>query len=111
MALSMALSLEERLRTTFFIMTGTSTPNREKLPQYKLIHVQCTKKSTQAPVSPVTQAQKGRFCVSNGSVTRRKEAFAKQTQVMLLKGWSPDDVASRLVEIGVKLEPWLKRYS
>ena len=39
-----ALSLEERLRTTFFIMTGTSTPNRGNLPQYKLIHVQCTEK-------------------------------------------------------------------
>jgi hypothetical protein len=41
-ALSMALSLaiEKRLITTFFIMAGTSTPNRGNLPQYKLIHVQ-----------------------------------------------------------------------
>jgi hypothetical protein len=82
-----------------------------KLPQYKLIHVQRTKKSTRAPVSPVTQAQKRRFFVSNGSVTPRKESFAKQTQVMLLGRWSPDNIASHLVDIGVKLEPWLRRYS
>ena len=49
--------------------------------------------------------------MSNGSVTPRKESFAKQTQVMLLGRWSPDNIASRLVDIGVKLEPWLRRYS
>jgi hypothetical protein len=69
------------------------------------------KKSTQAPVSLVTPAQKGCFCVSNGSVTPREEGFTKQTQVMRLGGWLYDDVASRLIEIGVKLEPWLRRDS
>ena len=29
--------------------------NRGKLLQHKLIHVQCTKKSTRVPVSPVPQ--------------------------------------------------------
>ena len=29
------------------------TTNRGKLLQHKLIHVQCTKKSTRVPVSPV----------------------------------------------------------
>ena len=43
-------------------------------------------------------------------MTTRKESFAKQTQVMLLGRWSPDNIASRLVDIGVKLEPWLRRY-
>ena len=38
-------------------------------------------------MTPVTEAQKGCFCVSNGSVTHRKEGFAKQTQVMLPGGW------------------------
>ena len=94
-----------------FCYDRTATSNRGKLPQYKLIQVQCTKKSTRAPVSPVTQAQKRRFFVSNGSVTPRKESFAKPTQVMLLGRWSPDNIASRLVDIGVKLEPWLRRYS
>ena len=32
------------------------------------------------------------FCVRNGSVTPRKEGFAKQPQVMLLGGWSTEDV-------------------
>jgi hypothetical protein len=49
--------------------------------------------------------------VSNGLVTPREEGFAKQTQVVLLGGWLYDDVAARLIEIGVKLEPWLMRYS
>ena len=31
-------------------------------------------------------AQKGCFCVRNGSVTPRQEGFAKQTQVRLLGG-------------------------
>ena len=47
----------------------------------------------------------------NGSVTPREEGSAKQTQVMLLRGWSADDVTSRLIEIVVTLEPWLRRYS
>jgi hypothetical protein len=63
-----------------------------KLRQHKLIRVQCTKKSTRAPVSPVTQAQEGRFCVSNGSVTPREEGFTKQTQVMLFEGRCAEDV-------------------
>ena len=56
-------------------------------------------------------AQKCSRCVQNGSVMPREEGFAKQTQVMLLREWSADDVASRLIEIGVTLEPWLRRYS
>jgi hypothetical protein len=51
------------------------------------------------------------FCVSNGSVTPREEGFVKQTQVMLLGGWLSNDAASRLIEIDVKMEPWLRRYS
>ena len=47
----------------------------------------------------------------NGPITPKKEGSAKQTQVMLLRGWSADDVASRLIEIDVTLEPWLRRYS
>ena len=38
-------------------------------------------------------AQKGCFCVRNGSVTPREEGFTKQTQVMLLGGWCAEDVA------------------
>ena len=38
-------------------------------------------------------AQNGYSCVRNGSVMPRKAGFAKQTQVMLLVGWSADDVA------------------
>ena len=34
--------------------------------------------------------------MKNGSVTPREEGFAKQTQFMLLGGWSADDIASRL---------------
>jgi hypothetical protein len=67
--------------------------DRRKLLQYKLIHIQCSNKSTRAPTSPVTQAQKGCFCASNGLVTPREEGFAKQTQVMLLEGWCGEDVA------------------
>ena len=47
----------------------------------------------------------------NGSVTPREEGLAKQTQVMLLREWSTDDVASRLIGIDVTVEPWLRRYS
>ena len=38
-------------------------------------------------------AQKGCFCVRNGSATPREEGFAKQTQVMLLGRWCAEDVA------------------
>ena len=41
----------------------------------------------------------------------REEGSEKQTQVMLLREWSANDVASRLIEIDVTLEPWLRRYS
>ena len=51
------------------------------------------------------------FCVRNGSATPREEGCAKQTQVMLLGKWSADDVASRLVETDVILEPWPRRYT
>ena len=40
---------------------GTVTINRGKLLQHKLIHVQCTKKSTRVPVSPVLGDSKFRF--------------------------------------------------
>jgi hypothetical protein len=36
-------------------------------------------------------AQKGCFCVRNGSVTPREEGLAKQMQIRLLGGWSADD--------------------
>jgi hypothetical protein len=49
--------------------------------------------------------------VRNGSVSPREEGFTKQTQVMLLGGWCAEDVGYPDVEIGVKLAPWLKRYS
>jgi hypothetical protein len=38
-------------------------------------------------------AQKGCFCVRNGSVTLGEESFAKQTQVMLLGRWFAQDMA------------------
>ena len=56
-------------------------------------------------------AQKGCFCVRNGSVTPREEGFTKQTQVMLLGGWCAEAYRGQDPEIGVKLEPWLRRYS
>ena len=46
----------------------------------------------------------------NGSATPRKEGFAKQTLITPLEGWSVNDVASRPIEIGVKLEALLRRY-
>ena len=49
--------------------------------------------------------------MSNGSATPREEGFAMQTQVILLGRWFSDDVASRQIDIDVKLEPWLRRYS
>ena len=39
-----------------------------------------------------TFSMKAVFCVRNGSVTPREEGFAKQPQVMLLGGWSTEDV-------------------
>ena len=47
----------------------------------------------------------------NGSVTPREKEFAKQMQIMLLGRWSAEDMAQSDFEIGVKLEPWLRRYS
>jgi hypothetical protein len=38
-------------------------------------------------------AQKGCFCVRNGSATPTEEGFAKQTQVILLGRWCAEDVA------------------
>ena len=49
--------------------------------------------------------------MKNGSATPREESLAKQTQVMLLRGWSAEDVAQSNFKIYVKLEPWLRRYS
>jgi hypothetical protein len=40
-----------------------------------------------------TFSRKAVFCVRNGSATPRGEGSAKQTQVMLLGGWSAEDVA------------------
>ena len=45
---------------------------------------------------------KGRFCVRNGSVTPREEGSAKQTQVMLLGGWSTDDVKAKAYLVSIK---------
>jgi hypothetical protein len=44
--------------------------------------------------SEISRSLVGRpfFCVRNGSITPRKEGFAKQPQVMLLGGWSIEDV-------------------
>ena len=39
-----------------------------------------------------TFSMKAVFCVRNGSVAPREEGFAKQPQVMLLGGWSTEDV-------------------
>ena len=41
---------------------------------------------------PKTFSMKAVFRVRNGSVTPREEGFAKRTQVMLLGGWSTEDV-------------------
>jgi hypothetical protein len=38
-------------------------------------------------------AQKGCFCVRNGSIKPTEEGFTKQTQVMLLGKWCAEDVA------------------
>ena len=46
----------------------------------------------------------------NGSATTREEGSVKQTQVMLLGGWSAEDVAQSDFETGVALEPWLRRF-
>ena len=47
----------------------------------------------------------------NGSVTPEYEGSAKQTQVMLLGGWSAEDVAEMASWLEPWLEPWLRRYS
>jgi hypothetical protein len=49
--------------------------------------------------------------VRNGTATPREVGFAKQTQVMLVRGWFAEDVAQSNFKIDVKLEPWLRRYS
>ena len=56
-------------------------------------------------------AQKGCFCVRNGSVTPREEGFAKQTQVMLFGGWTVDDMTAEAYPVSIKLESLLRRYS
>ena len=55
--------------------------------------------------------KKGCSYVRNGLVTRREQEFAKQTQVVLIGGWSTDDNTSRLWPVWIKLEPLLRRYS
>ena len=62
------------------------------------------------PISE-TFSRKAVFCVRNGSVTPREEGFTKQTQVMLLGGWCAEACRGQDPEIGVKLDPWLRRYS
>ena len=47
-------------------------------------------------------AQKGCFCVRNGSATPREEGLAKQTQVRLLGGWSADDVTAEANPVSIK---------
>ena len=47
-------------------------------------------------------AQKGCFCVRNGSVTPRQEGFAKQKQGRLLGGWSSDDVTAEANPVSIK---------
>jgi hypothetical protein len=54
--------------------------------------------------------QKGYFCARTALATPMEEGFAKQTQVMLLRGWSTEDVVQSNFKIDVKLEPWLRRY-
>ena len=39
-----------------------------------------------------TFSRKAVLCVRNGSVTPRAEGFARQPRVMLLGGWSTEDV-------------------
>ena len=46
--------------------------------------------------------KKAVFCVRNGSVMPRKEGFAKQTPVMLLEGWSTDDVTAEANPVSIK---------
>jgi hypothetical protein len=41
----------------------------------------------------------------------KEEGFAKQTQVMLLEGWSADDVTAEAYPVSIKLETLLRRYS
>ena len=47
-------------------------------------------------------AQKGCFCVRNGSVTPREEGLAKQTQVRLLGGRSAYDVTAQANPVLIK---------
>jgi hypothetical protein len=56
-------------------------------------------------------AQKGCFCVRIGSVTPREEGFAKKMQVMLLGGWSADDMTAEAYPVSIKLKPSLRRCS
>ena len=46
--------------------------------------------------------KKAVFCVRNGSVMPRKEGFAKHTPVMLLEGWSTDDVTAEANPVSIK---------
>ena len=47
----------------------------------------------------------------NGSVTPREESCAKQTQIMLLGGWSTVDVTAVAYLVSIKLKALLRRYS
>jgi hypothetical protein len=49
--------------------------------------------------------------VKTGSETPGKEGSAKQTQVMFLGGWSPEDLRRYCGVIPEALPPWLERYS
>ena len=40
--------------------------------------------------------------MSNGSVTPREEGSAKQTQVMLLEGWSAEDVKAEAYPVSIR---------
>jgi hypothetical protein len=49
--------------------------------------------------------------VRNGSVTPRKEGFAKKTQILLLGGWSAVYVTAVAYPVSIKLKAFLRRYS
>ena len=51
------------------------------------------------------------FRVGNGSVTPRKEGFAKQTQVMRFGKWFTSAVTAEVYPVSIKLEALLERYS
>ena len=78
------LSREERLRTTFFVMTGRQPLTGESYRGTSWYRYSTLKKYPSTGF-PCNSGSKRRFFVSNGSVTPREESFTKPTQVMLLR--------------------------